>query len=272
MQTGYYAATGGMVAQVNKLDNISNNLANINTTGFKKDEEVIGDYLRLFKDSRDVLPLANQTKAAAKYINRNFARVPQIVELYTNFTQGALRKTGNPLDVAIRAKNLFFVVRKPDGNFALTRDGSFSISPQGTLVTKEGDSVMGTARGGQNYSPINISNLTSKMIIDKNGSIYTDNNTYIGLNLATVRVRNLKNLQKEGNNLYKTKNFNADVVNDSNSLALSQGFLETSNVNGVRQMSNLIGTSRLIDMYQKVMDTQMNEMNRDSINKLAVKG
>jgi flagellar basal-body rod protein FlgG len=86
MQTGYYVATGGIVTQFNRLNVISNNLANVNTNGFKQDDIVIGDFERMFKESRDILPLDNNTKESAKFINRALNKVPQVVEEYTNFS------------------------------------------------------------------------------------------------------------------------------------------------------------------------------------------
>ena len=83
MQTGYYNAAAGMVAQFSRLDNIANNLANVNTAGFKEDNLIVGDFMRLYKEARDELPHANHTKEGAQFLNRAMTKAPQIVEQYT---------------------------------------------------------------------------------------------------------------------------------------------------------------------------------------------
>ena len=71
MQTGYYAATGGMVTQFNRMDTIAANLANVNTSGYKKEQLITGDFARLYKEARDELPIKNHTEEAAQYLNRS---------------------------------------------------------------------------------------------------------------------------------------------------------------------------------------------------------
>jgi flagellar basal-body rod protein FlgG len=261
MQTGYYVATGGMVTQFNRLNLISNNLANANTNGYKADDVIIGDFERMFKESRDILPLDNNTKEAAKFINRDLNKVPQIVEEYTNFSLGNMAKTGNDLDFALTKKNAFFLVKTPEGIKA-TRDGSFSVNDEGHLVTKEGYEVLPKTyftdyhllEVRQNY-PIKA---------DKNGDLYQD-----GLQTNSLFVASfddLSKLKKVGDNLY---DFSDMTPIENGKGAVVQGFIEKSNINMVKEMTNLIDTNRLVEMYQKVMDTQMNEVNKDAIEKLA---
>ena len=78
MQNGYYQATAGMVTQFNRLNVISNNLANVNTIGYKRNDVVIGDFARIFKETQDELPIKNHTKDGAKFLNRTLDRVPQV--------------------------------------------------------------------------------------------------------------------------------------------------------------------------------------------------
>jgi len=261
MQTGYYAATGGMVTQFNRLNVISNNLANVNTNGYKADDIVIGDFERMFKESRDILPLENNTKEAAKFINRALNKVPQVVEEYTNFSLGNMQKTGNDLDFALTKKNAFFLVKTPEGIKA-TRDGSFEVNEDGHLVTKEGYEVLPKTYF-IDYHLLEVRpNLPLKA--DKNGDLYQD-----GLQTNSLFVASfddLKKLKKVGDNLY---DFGDMVPQENGKNAVAQGFVEKSNINAVREMTNLIDTNRLVEMYQKVMDTQMNEVNKDAIEKLA---
>ena len=261
MQTGYYVATGGMVTQFNRLNVISNNLANVNTNGYKADDIVIGDFERMFKESRDILPLDNNTKEAAKFINRDLNKVPQVVEEYTNFSLGNMQKTGNDLDFALTKKNAFFLVKTPQGIKA-TRDGSFEVNEDGHLVTKEGYEVLPKTYF-QDFHLLEVQ--ANKMLkADKNGDLYQD-----GLQTNSLFVASfddLKKLKKAGDNLYDFGNMQP-IENGKN--AVAQGFVEKSNINAVREMTNLIDTNRLVEMYQKVMDTQMNEVNKDAIEKLA---
>jgi len=260
MQTGYYVATGGMVTQFNRLNVISNNLANVNTNGYKQDDIVIGDFERMFKESRDILPLDNNTKEAAKFINRSLNKVPQVVEEYTNFSLGSMKKTGNDLDFALTKKNAFFLVKTPDGIKA-TRDGSFEINEDGKIVTKEGYPVLPKTYF-QDGHLLEV-RINKPLKADKNGDLYQDGEQTNSLFIASFD--NLKNLKKVGDNLYDFGNMQPiDIKN-----GVIQGFVEKSNINPVREMTKLIDTSRLVDMYQKVMDTQMNEINKDAIDKLA---
>jgi flagellar basal-body rod protein FlgF len=258
MQSGYYSATGGMVAQFSKLENTTNNLANMNSAGFKRDEMIFGDYLRLAQDKHNDLPLENHTKDSAGFYHRATTRVPQVTDQFSDFSLGAMKQTFNPLDLAIGGdKELFFVVETPEGNM-LTRNGSFTTDGEGNMVTKDGFPVLDT-----NLNPINI-DLSKEVVFDKNGN-YT-NGTQDG-SLLIVRPENLRTLEKEGNGLFSIGDQN-ELVSEQDGLAIQQGFLETSNVNAVVEMSHLIEANRMVSMYQKVMDTQMNDLNRDAIEKL----
>lgn len=104
MQNGYYSVTGAMVAQFNKLDLISNNLANLNTTAFKRDDVVMGDFERVFQEYQDEMPIKDNTKEASKFMNATVARVPQIVEQYTKYEQGGIKNTGNTFDFCIKTR------------------------------------------------------------------------------------------------------------------------------------------------------------------------
>ena len=261
MQTGYYTATGGMVTQFNRLNLISNNLANVNTNGYKADDVVIGDFERMFKESRDILPIDNNTKEGAKFINRDLNKVPHIVEEFSIFIVGNMKQTNNSLDLALTRENAFFLVKTPDGIKA-TRDGSFEINEDGHIVTKEGYEVLPKTYFVDGH--ILEIQPNKKITADKNGDIYQEGLQTNSLFVASFD--NLKNLKKVGDNLYDFGDMTP--IEDGKNKVL-QGFIEKSNINPVREMTKLIDTNRLVEMYQKVMDTQMNEINKDAIEKLA---
>jgi len=272
MQTGYYSSAAGMVTQFNRLNTIANNLANVNTNGFKEDNLIVGDFMRLYQEKRDALPNENNTKEAAKFINRTMAKAPQVVDSYTNYSVGNMQKTSNSLDLALSRKNLFFAVKTPEG-VRFTRDGSFSLDDEGKLVTKQGYEVLGDDYL-KNNEGITFATTDSVIDVDKNGQISTNVPGSLlftqNKKLFIASVDNLRYLKKEGDNLYRLDDMKR-MHGSEESGAVEQGFLEKSNVNAVKMMTQLIETNRLVGMYQKAMDTQMNDMNRDAIEKIARK-
>jgi len=274
MQTGYYNAAAGMVTQFNRLDTIANNLANVNTAGFKEDNLVVGDFMRLYQEKRDELDLQNNTKESAQFLNRTMARAPQIVDSYTNHSVGTMQKSNNTLDFALSREGLFFAVKTPQG-VRLTRDGSFTTNDEGTLVTKQGYEVLPNDYfKSQNKGKITLNPEDSVVTVDKNGQMATNipnsANFIQASKLLIAQPDNIKLLQKEGDNLYVMKNIETVNILESSD-AVRQGFVEKSNVNAVKMMTQMIETNRLVGMYQKAMSTQMDDMNNDAINKLARK-
>ena len=267
MQAGYYNAAAGMVTQFNRLETIANNLANVNTAGYKEDNVITGDFMRLYKDARDNLPNATNSKDAAKFLNRTLDRAPQIVDSYTNQSVGVIQKTDNPFDFALSKEGLFFAVQTPNG-IRLTRDGSFTVNNDGKLVTKEGFDVLGS-----DGKPISIDSKATTMQTDLNGKMSTNIPGSIkfvnGKDLYIVAPDNLRKLQKEGSNLYNYDQTDP-IKPQMQTASVKQGFIEKSNVNAVDMMVKMIESNRLVGMYQKVMDAQMNDLNQDAIEKLAV--
>ena len=277
MQNGFYNATGGMVTQFNRLDIISNNLANANTNAFKRDDVVIGDFMRLYEEAKHELPLKNHTRESSKFLNRTLNRVPIVVEEYSNMNIGSFSRTENPLDLALNNQNAFFAIQTPNG-VRYTRDGAFSLNNDGILVTKQGFPVLSSAGIDEN-GVININLSSNNIEISKDGNIYIRelNRADIGEAepigaIAIVNFINLKYLKKVGNNLYELP---PDRLNErqninNNNIVLS-GFIEKSNINPIEEMTALISTNRLVDMYSKVMKTYQDDLNTEAINKLAQK-
>ena len=272
MQTGFYSSAAGMVTQFNRLDTIANNLANVNTAGFKEDNLVIGDFMRLYKEARDELPNANHSEESAAFINRTMTRAPQVVEGFTNHSVGTMQKTSNPLDFALSNEGIFFAVKTPQG-VRLTRDGSFTTNDEGTLVTKQGYEVLPSdylSAGGK----INLGEGFNALKVDKDGQISTNEPNTVtfnqGLKLLIVQPENMAYIKKEGDSLYNIED-TSKLATVENSGSVYQGFIEKSNVNAVKMMTQMIETNRLVGMYQKAMSTQMDDMNRDAIEKIAKK-
>ena len=270
MQSGYYSSAAGMVTQFNRLDVIANNLANVNTAGFKEDNVVVGDFMRMYKEARDELPKDNNSKEAAQFLNRTITKAPQVVDEYTDHSLGVMQKTDNPLDFSLTKKGLFFLVETPEG-VRLTRDGSFSLDDDGNMVTKSGYRVLAEDYF-TNKEGITISQKDNILEVDKDGQLYRNIPGTVELTKASkffiVEPDNIAFLKKEGSNLYRydTKE-QLESIDESG--AVKQGFIEKSNVNAVKMMTQMIETNRLVGMYQKAMQVQMDDMNNDAINKLA---
>ncbi|RUM66248.1 MAG: flagellar biosynthesis protein FlgG [Sulfurospirillum sp.] len=266
MQSGYYQAAGAMVTQFNRLDVISNNLANVNTSGFRRDNVIIGDFERIYQQKRDELPLQNHTKEAAKFFNRTLNRTPRIVDRYTDFSSMRLRYTGNSLDFALREPDLFFAVETPQG-VRLTQQSSFDINSEGDIVTKEGYRLLPEEFVNSTNRNIHVPRGKALFLSD-DGTLSMDGKKVAKLFIARVKNTNL--LQKEGDTLYKMKDIEKNAIQvNQGSAYVKQGFQQMSNVNAVEEMVALIETNRLVEMYQRVMSTQMDELNRDAVTKLA---
>lgn len=276
MQGGFYSSVGGMVTQINRLDVIANNIANANTTGFKRDDVVIGDFMRLYEQHKEFLPIEDQTKDAAKFYNRSLNRVPQIVEEFTDRSAGGVVQTENTFDFALSRENAYFMIEMPEG-IRFSRDGSFVLNEEGRLVNKEGYAVL-----PREYieSPQYIDFVDGFQVeVDSDGNIYNRSLTneeldeaLLGGNIAVVSFENPKFLQKVGDNLYK---YPEERMNEMEVLersgAVRQGFLEKSNINVVYEMTGLIETNRLVEAYSKVLKTHMDDLNTEAITRLAAR-
>lgn len=241
MVRGLYTAAMGMNVQAKRLDIISNDLANTDTTGYKKDVAVVSsfkeEYLKRLNDTQHFTP--------------NNGTVGKIVfgakvdEVYTDFTQGSVISTGLETDMALQGEG-FFTVQTPEGT-AYTRDGNFSISQSGDLVTKEGYAVMGQA-GAVNLGTDYFTS-GEKITVQGNGSIYAGSKYIDTLNL--VNFEDTASLSKMGDNLYlatgQVSEFNGSVL---------QAFLEKANVNTVEAMVDLITVARAYEANQKMVQTQ----------------
>ena len=238
MQNGYYQAVGGMVTQLNRVDVISNNLANINTSGYKKEDVVIADFKRIFREVQDELPIENHTRDASRFANTTIDRVPQVNHTYTDFSTGTLKATNNQLDFAMTREDTFYLVKTSNGEVRLSKDGNLQLDSDGFLV------------------------------VLKDGNIEVD-----GANVArffVAQVDDVRNLKKDGDNVYRIYDDDLTRIRDlEDSNSIRQGFSQGSNVNAVLEMTGLIEANRMVEMYQKVMTSHMDDLNQDAINKLA---
>jgi flagellar basal-body rod protein FlgF len=227
MNSGMYSALSGSLTAMKRLDIISNNLANVNTPGFKKDK-------MLFESM-----LAGETNPPAVPQGSTADPILQKDSVFIDYSAGSVAQTGNALDVAIDGDG-FFVVSTPNGP-AYTRQGNFRISSDGTLVTSDGYPIMGD--GG----PIVISGGT--VDIDRNGQITVDSTPAGTINL--VDFQKPYKLTKTGSALFVPTD--PQTKTEAATGNVRQGHLEGSNVETITEMVQMIETSRYFDTCQRVI-------------------
>jgi flagellar basal-body rod protein FlgG len=244
-----YIAATGMNAQQAQMDVISNNLANVSTNGFKGSRAVFEDLL--YQTVRQ--PGADSTQQTQIPSGIQLGTGVQQVATERLYTQGNLQQTGNSKDVAING-NGFFQVQMPDGTTSYTRDGSFQTNAQGQLVTSSGYQIIPAITVPVNATSLTIASDGAVSITQPNSS----NSTQIGaLQLATFI--NPAGLDAQGENLFAetsssgAPNVSAPGANGTGSL--QQGYVETSNVNVVQELVNMIQTQRAYEINSKAVTT-----------------
>lgn len=246
---GIFTALSGAMAQSQRLDTIANNIANANTTAFKKDQQTFYEYLSAYEKPPDVVQVPRVPASIESFYDMQGGDRGYVdsAGTFTDFTQGQLRPTGSTLDMALEGRGLFEVLTPQGVRF--TRNGQFKVDGNGSLVTKEGYLVLkdGTQDPAQRRIAVEGRNLT----VSKNGEIYDAGNP-VG-RLSVVEVSNPDSLQKVGNSLYSLKpNFTETPIPSVDS-QVNQGFLELSNVNIVTEMTDMIAASRTFETAQKAM-------------------
>lgn len=239
MVRGLYTSASGMINEQQKLDMISNNLANANTTGFKRDIYTSVPF-------KDVLTKRINDKSGNTIFPPSIGNLDpgvSVSEIYTDFTQSGFQKTDNNLDCAING-NGFFAIQGIGTNAATkyyTRDGSFDLDNNGYLVTKEGNRVLGK-NGLLKLNPNMTVNISSDGTITQNGRVIDQ------LNITSFR--DTRQLRKSGDNLYTTT---AQAQTTPFQGGVVQGALEDSNVNTIKEMVAMITCMRGFESNQKAL-------------------
>jgi flagellar basal-body rod protein FlgF len=230
-----------------QLDVVANNIANVNTAGFKADQSLFEEYLTSGAHEDNFKP--------------GDRRVSYVQDrgTYRDFAQGAPEQTKNPLDVAITG-NAFLVVQASGGE-RYTRDGGLQMNNLGQLVTQAGNPVLGTS-GPIVFQPtdhdINISPDGTVTVVEGNGR--TDS---LRGKLRLVSFADAQKLLKEGSNLYSGEGAAPDLKSQ-----VQQGYIEKSNVNGVAEMSRMIEITRAYTQIATMLQ-QESDLHKSAIEKLA---
>jgi len=253
MMRALWTAGGGMIAQQYNVDVISNNLANVNTTGYKKERAEFKDLLY------ETLDRAYIMNGSGKPVNLQVGHGAAALATVKNFTGGNLEKTDNALDMAING-NAFFTIQGSSGQTVFTKDGSFKIS-----VTEEGNKLT-TADGypvldeAGNHIVFNID--PDKLQVSQQGELsYVDENgATISLEqkIGLVKFPNVQGLVSIGSNFFEQNSASGTPVLDSEvgiKSTISQGFLESSNVQVVEEMVKLIVAQRAYEINSKAIQS-----------------
>lgn len=250
MIRGWYTGASGMNAQQNRLDAISNNLANVDTAAYKRDVAVSKSFpellLRRMNDdgvyntpfgSSDVAPIIGKLGLGV-----------ETNEVYTIFEQGSFKETTNTSDMALQGEG-YFVVSTPNGD-RYTRNGNFIIGKEGFLTTKEGYPVMGE------NGAIQVED--KDFVVNTDGFLYTQQDMQEIDRFKIVRFDNERYLQKNGSSLYSENEISgsAHIAEGMERPGVLQGYVETSNVNVVNEMVQMIEVNRAYEANQKTIQSE----------------
>ncbi len=257
MLRALYSAAAGMQSQQMNLDVISNNLANVNTTGFKKSKIEFQELL--YQTTRE--PGSEQGAGNQLPTGIQVGHGSRPVATARIFTTGDLTQTGERLDVAVQGDG-FFEVQMPDGTRAYTRDGAFKTASDGRVVTSDGLPL----QNGFQPVPSGTTNIT----IGPNGDVtYSGANGQTSSRVQLVRFNNPGGLESMGNNLYRETAASGppELGNpgENGFGTLNQGYLEMSNVKVVEEMVNLILAQRAYEVNSKAVQAA-DEMMQQSNN------
>jgi flagellar basal-body rod protein FlgG len=265
---GWYTAASGMRAQQWRLDAVANNLANVNTDGYKRDvaafkafpellirrQDDDGVYLHPF-GSGDAAPIAGKMGTGV-----------ELNELYTAFEQGSFKETQNDFDIALDGKG-FFAVSTPWGE-RYTRNGSFQLGKEGYLETKDGYPVLGE------YGPIRVK--ANNFLVDKDGGVWvnaaisddpevmvsvTSNTWEDTVQLDTLKLVDFeldRYIEKQGISLYRESDTSgpATIIEKGSRPKVVQGFVEAANVDPVVEMVQMIEINRSYEANQKIIQVE----------------
>lgn len=249
MDAALWAAKTGLDAQQTEMSVISNNLANVNTTGYKEDRAVFEDLL--YQNQTQVGADTSQTTQSPSGLS--IGTGVQVVSTEKEYGQGSLTQTGNPLDVAIQGQG-FFQIQMPDGTLAYTRDGTFQTNAQGQLVDSSGYVVQ---------PGITIPQSAQSVTIGTDGTVTAllpgqSTPTQVG-QIQLANFINPAGLQPIGQNLLVQSASSGSPQTGTpgvNGLGtVTQGELESSNVDVVEELVNMIQTQRAYEMNSKAIST-----------------
>jgi len=249
MLRSLYTSASGMKAQELKIDVISNNLANVNTTAFKAQNANFQDLI--YQTLVEPGALTSQNTVNASGIQVGLGVKP--ISVTKQYQQGDLVNTNNPLDVAIEGEG-FFQITKPDGSIAYTRAGNFTLTQDGLLVTAEGYQIEPAITIPQNSESVTIGEDGTVSVRIPGANVPQQ----VG-QIQAVRFPNRAGLKAVGKNLYLESGSSGNPIQGNFSAEgfgiLAQGFIESSNVSVVTEVVNMITAQRAYEANSKGIQT-----------------
>lgn len=256
MLRGLYTAYTGMLNEQYRMDIMSNNLANADTVGFKKEGSTSQAYSEVMAVKiKDTTEDPNTPKRLG-----NMSLGVKIGETYTDFSQGSLRDTGNTYDLALSGDGFFnieFTNKAGETSTKYTRAGNFTLTKDGYLTTKDGDYVLG--ENGR----IQLSTTAGNTVIMEDGSIYQDDVLVTKLKITEFEDTNY--LTHYGESMWDAKE--GAVANDATDFRIHQGYVEMSNISVVTEMVNMISIQRQYEANQKLITTYDESLDK-SVNQI----
>ncbi len=242
-----WTASTGMTAQALKLDVIANNIANVNTTGFKRVRAHFEDlmYQIVRTPGADASAAGTQVPTGIQV-----GMGVQTAGTEFLFSEGNLKQTGNPLDLAIQGRG-FFEILLPNGETAYTRAGSFTLDAQGRIVTQDGDVLQPGLVVPPDALAVHVAR-DGTVSVEQPGGVQS----VIG-RIQLVDFLNPAGLKAIGGGLFQATNASGEPIvgnpNENGFGAIAQGMLETSNVNVVEEMVDMIASQRAYEMNAKAI-------------------
>ncbi len=232
MDNTKYIALSRQMGLWKQMDIVSNNMANMNTAGYKQDDAVFSSYIV-------------KTEGA-----KGFGQVPlyftQDFGTFKDFQEGAFQETGNALDVALQG-NAFFAIETPNGEM-YTKKGQFALDANGMIVTKDGDALL-----SENNEPFFIAPGEKEIVISENGEVSTETGVIGRLKLVTFG--NEQKLLKMGGTKFANTEGNMMTIGGGNTRVM-QGKIEQSNVQPIVEMSKMIKLQRSYEYVQQMIDEE----------------
>ncbi len=249
MYPALWIAKTGLDAQQTNMSVIANNLANVNTTGFKRDRPVFNDLI--YQNLRQVGAQSSENTELPSGLMLGTG--VKVVATQKEHSQGNIVQTGNSLDVAVQGKG-YFQVLHPDGNIVYTRDGTFSLTADGVLVTPNGYELQPSMTVPTDSTSLTIGSDGVVSVLQAGSSAPTQ----IG-QIELAYFVNPQGLEPIGDNLYRETNasggVNTAIPGTDSTGTLIQGAQESSNVNVVEELVNMIETQRAYEMNSKAIST-----------------
>ena len=241
MENAAYIGLSRQMTLRRELDIAANNIANADTTGFKVEQLMVSTEIGQRARNEQIRP------SASFVLDQGVGR---------DFGQGSLKQTSRDLDFAIEGTGAFFTIQTATGE-AYSRDGAFTVNPEGVLTTQQGLPVLG--EGG----PITLDPARGPASVAQDGTI-SQEGQMVG-RLSVVRFDNMAVLSKAGNGLYENSSNQQPVA--ANDVQIRQGMLEGSNVNTLSEITNLIEINRAYERIAKMIDNQ-NDLSKRAVERL----